>query len=119
MEVAGPDSSGVDRVQATAHHLCPTREPSGGLGIRRRAAVTFERPNFHTLASPWMRGGPMTSQSRFSHVSALALAPLILIGVTAGAATPTWQDKVDKIIGWEGETTPDNVLRFTLTPNLR
>jgi hypothetical protein len=61
----------------------------------------------------------MTSQSRFSPVSALALAPLILIGVTAGAATPTWQDKVDKIIGWEGETTPDNVLRFTLTPNLR
>ena len=34
------------------------------------------------------------------------------------AASPTWQDKVDAIIGWKGQSMPDNVLRFTLVPKL-
>jgi hypothetical protein len=64
----------------------------------------------------------MKSHTRFftsARLSALALAPLILIGATSRAATPTWQENVDQIIGWKGETTPDNVLRFTLTPDMR
>jgi hypothetical protein len=60
-----------------------------------------------------------THTSTAARLSALALAPLILIGATGQAATPTWQESVDHIIGWKGETMPDNVLRFTLTPNLR
>jgi hypothetical protein len=64
----------------------------------------------------------MKSHTRYStpvRLSALALAPLLLIGAASRGATPTWQENVNQIIGWKGETMPDNVLRFTLTPNLR
>jgi hypothetical protein len=59
-----------------------------------------------------------TRPSIAARLSALALAPLLFLGTTS-RASPTWQDGVDQIFGWKGETTPDNVLRFTLTPNLR
>src|SRR3954470_8910001 len=51
--------------------------------------------------------------------TSFAIAALLLTSAACPAASSTWQDKVDSIIGWKGQNMPDEVLRFTLVPALR
>jgi len=56
----------------------------------------------------------------FRHSASLfALAALLSFSTASPAASSTWEDKVDSIIGWKGQDMPDGVLRFTLVPSLR
>src|SRR4051812_18266054 len=48
----------------------------------------------------------------------ISIASLLLAAPLCAVAGSTWQDKVDAIIGWKGQTMPDEVLRYTLVPNL-
>jgi len=56
--------------------------------------------------------------TRLSLTTALSFTVMLAAAPFCRAASPTWQDKVNQIIGWEGETMPDGVLRFTLVPQL-
>src|SRR3954470_14639680 len=55
---------------------------------------------------------------RLPWITAFSFAALLAAAPFCQAASPTWQDKVNQIMGWEGETMPDGVLRFTLVPDL-